>query len=67
MQAASVVTEQEIQDLAATIGELAEIAPEIDFEFYLSITARGEQPSPEVLEQINETLRKAADELKFNK
>ena len=67
MQAASVVTEQEIQDLAATIGELAEIAPEIDFVFYLSITARGEKPSPEVLERINETLRKAADELKFNK
>lgn len=65
-QAASVVTEQEIQDLAATISKLVEIAPEIDFKFYLSITARGEQPSPEVLERINETLRKAAAELKFD-
>ena len=67
MQAASPLTETEIQDLAETIGGLAEIAPEIDFQFYLSITARGEQPSPEVLERINETLRKVADELKFSK
>lgn len=66
-QAASSLTETDIQDLAETIGELAEIAPEIDFEFYISITARGEQPSPEVLERINETLRKVADELKFSK
>lgn len=68
MRAESSLTETGVQNLANTIGDLTEIASEIDFEFYISITAttEGEQPSPEVLEQINETLRKVADELKFS-
>ena len=60
------LTETEIQDLTETIGDLFEIAPELDFKFRISITAEGEPPSNEVLEQINEALRKVADQLKFN-
>ena len=64
--AESHLTETEIQDLPETIGDLFEIAPELDFKFRLSITAEGEPPSDEVLEQINEALRKVADQLKFD-
>ena len=67
LRASSPLTETEIQDLAKTIGELAEIAPEVDFQFHISITAttEGEQPSSEVLARLNEHLRKIADQLKF--
>ncbi len=66
-QAASTLTETEIQDFAKIIGDLTEIAPDIDFQFHISITAttEGGQPSSEVLAQINEHLRKIADKLKF--
>ena len=64
--AESPLTETEIQDLAEMIGDLFEIAPELDFKFQISITAEGESPSKEVLEQINEALRRVADQLKFN-
>ena len=62
----SSLTETEIQDLSRTIGNLLEIAPELDFKFRIAITAEGDPPSAEVLEQINETLRKVTDQLKFN-
>ena len=64
--AESPLTETEIQDLAEMIGDLFEIAPELDFKFQISITAEGESPSKEVLERINEALRKVTDQLKFN-
>ena len=62
----SYLTEVEIQDLSEIIGALFEIAPELDFKFRISITAEGEPPSNEVLEQINEALRKVTGQLKFN-
>ena len=64
--AESNLEEKEIQDLAEIIGDLIEIAPELDFKFRISITAEGEPPSDEVLEKINEVLRKVADQLKFD-
>ncbi len=64
--AESNLTETEIQDLTGTIGDLFEIAPELDFKFRISITAEGEPPSDEVLEQINEVLRKVTEQLRFD-
>ena len=64
--AESNLTEIDIQDLSETVGNLFEIAPELDFKFRISITAEGEPPSDEVLEQINEELRKITDQLKFH-
>ena len=60
------LTETEIQDLSGTIGNLIEIAPELDFKFRIAITAEGEPPPNEVLEQINEALRKVTGQLKFD-
>ena len=62
----SLLTEIEIQDLAETVADLADIAPELDFQFRVTITAEGEPPSNEVLEKINEALRKVTDKLKFD-
>ncbi len=64
--AESPLTEIEIQDLSGVIGDLIGAAPELDFKFRISITAEGEPPSTEVLEQINEALRKVTDQLKFD-
>ena len=64
--AESELTEMEIQDLTETIGDLATIAPELDFKFRISITAEGEPPSNEMLEKINEALCKVTDKLKFD-
>ena len=60
------LTEIEIQDLAETVADLADIAPELDFQFRISITAEGEPPSKEVLEKINDALQKVTDKLKFD-
>ena len=60
------LTEIEIQDLAGTVADLADIAPELDFQFRISITAEGEPPSKEVLEKINDALQKVTDKLKFD-
>ena len=62
----SLLTEIEIQDLAETVVDLAEIAPELDFQFRVTITAEGEPPSNEVLESINDALQKVTDKLKFD-
>ena len=64
--AESELTETEIQDLAETVADLADVAPELDFQFRITITAEGEPPSNEVLEKINEALRKVTDKLKFD-
>ena len=64
--AESLLTETEIQDLSETIGDLTEIAPELDFKFRIVITAEGEPPSNEVLERINEAFRKVTDKLRFD-
>ena len=64
--AESELTEMEIQDLTETVSNLANIAPELDFKFRISITAEGEPPSSEMLEQINEALRTVTDKLKFD-
>ncbi len=64
--AESQLTELEIQDLNEMVIDLAEIAPELDFKFRISITAEGEPPSSEILEKINEALRKVTDKLKFD-
>ena len=60
------LTEIEIQDLPEAVADLANIAPELDFKFRISITAEGEPPSNEVLEKINEVFQKITDELKFD-
>ena len=62
----SEITEMEIQDLTEMVADLADIAPELDFKFRISITAEGESPSNEVLEKINDALRKVTDKLKFD-
>ncbi len=62
----SQLTEIEIQDLAEAVADLADIAPELDFRFRVTITAEGEPPSNEVLEKINEALQKVTDKLKFD-
>ncbi len=64
--AESHLTEIEIQDLAEAVADLADIAPELDFKFRVTITAEGEPPSNEVLEKINEVLQKVTDKLKFD-
>ena len=64
--AESYLTEIEIQDLPERVADLADIAPELDFKFRISISAEGEQPSNEVLEKINEALQKVTDKLKFD-
>ena len=64
--AESSLTETEIQDLAGTVVDLAEIAPELDFQFRITITAEGEPPSSEMLEKINKALRKVTNKLKFD-
>ncbi len=64
-RAESHLTGSQIQDLAETVGDLLDIAPELDFKFRISITAEGEPPSDEVLEQVNAALQKVADPLKF--
>ena len=60
------LTETEIQDLAEAVADLANIAPELDFKFRISISAEGKPPSNEVLEQINEAIQKVTDKLKFD-
>ena len=60
------LTEIEIQDLAEAVADLADVAPELDFKFRISISAEGEPPSNEVLEKINEVLQKVTDKLKFS-
>ena len=64
--AESELTEIEIQDLAEMVIDLADIAPELDFKFHISIIAEGEPPSDEVLEKINEVFQKVTDKLKFD-
>ena len=64
--AESRLTETQIQDFAETISDLSEIAPELEFEFRLVVTAEGENPTKEVLEQINDAFRKVTDKLSFN-
>ena len=63
--AESDLTETEIQDLAEAVADLANIAPELDFKFRISITAEGEPPSNEVRKKINEALREVTNKLKF--
>ena len=62
----SYLTEIEIQDLAEAVADLANIAPELDFKFRISISAEGEPPSNEVLGKINQALQKVTDKLKFD-
>ena len=64
--AESQLTELEIQDLTEMVIDLADIAPELDFQFRITITAEGESPSNEMLEKINEALQKVTDKLKFD-
>ena len=64
--AESYLIETEIQDLAEAVADLADIAPELDFKFRISITAEGEPPSKEVLEKIKAALQKVTDKLKFD-
>ncbi len=60
------LTDMEIQDLPETVADLFEIAPELDFKYRITITAEGDQPSDEVLKEINEALQKVTEELKFD-
>jgi hypothetical protein len=63
--AESHLTETEIQDLPQAVVDLLTIAPELAFKFRVTITAEGERPSDEVLEQINEVFGGVAGGLKF--
>ncbi len=60
------LTEIELQDMSEVVSDLIEIAPELEFKFRVSITAEGDQPSDEVLKEINEVLQKVTEELKFD-
>ncbi len=62
----SVLTETEIQDLPDTVSDLIKIAPELDFRYRITITAEGDQPSEEVLKEINDALQNVTDKLKFD-
>ena len=59
------LTETQIQDFAERIGNLSEIAPELEFQFRLSISTEGDRPSDEVFEELNEVLGEVAESLKF--
>ena len=59
------LTETQIQDFAETVSDFSEIAPELEFEFRIVVTAEGETPSREVLEKINDALRTVTDNLEF--
>lgn len=59
------LTEAEVQDLAERIGSLSEIAPELEFEFRLVVTAEGDRPSDEVLKELDEVLGGVRDSLRF--
>ena len=63
--AESELTELEVQELTEMVINLADIAPELDFKFRISITAEGDPPSSEVLEKINTALQKVKEKLKF--
>ena len=60
------LTETEIQDLPETVSDLIEIAPDLEFKYRIVISAEGDQPSEEVLKEINEVLQKVTDKLKFD-
>lgn len=60
------LTDMEIQDIPETVVNLFEIAPELEFKFRISVTAEGDQPSDEVLKEINEALQKVTEKLKFD-
>lgn len=60
------LTEIELQDMSEVVSDLIEIAPELEFKFRVSITAEGDQPSDDVLKEINEALQKVTEELKFD-
>ncbi len=62
----SLLTETEIQDLPDTVSDLFEIAPELEFKYRITITAEGDQPTDEVLKEINEALQKVTGKLKFD-
>ena len=59
--AESYLTEIEIQDLAEAVADLADIAPELDFRFRITITAEGEPPSNEVKEMKKVTDKRSPD------
>lgn len=64
--AESHLTETQIQDFAETISDFSEIAPELEFEFRIVVTAEGETPSREVLDKLNNAFRAVTDNLVFS-
>ncbi len=65
-RAESHLTDMEIQDLSEKVSELGGIAPELEFKYRIIITAEGDQPSEEVLKEINEALQNVTNKLKFD-
>jgi len=47
---------QQIQDFAAIVPDLKRAAAELDFSFRVTITAEGEKPSDELVEELNKLL-----------
>lgn len=54
---------RQLQDFADIVGDLLRLAPELDFIFRLSLTAQGERPAQDRLDQINELLKKVSEGL----
>jgi len=50
------LTAQQIQDFAAVVPDLKRAAAELDFSFRVTLTAEGEKPSDELVEELNKLL-----------
>jgi len=52
------LTPKQIQDFANIVSQLKQAAPELEFAFWVSLTAEGERPSEAVLAKLNALLDK---------
>lgn len=53
LAAEAALTPKQLQDLADTIAQLKQAAPDLEFAFRVFITAEGEPPPAEVLKKLN--------------
>jgi hypothetical protein len=61
LSAEAVLTPKQLQDLVATIAQLKQVAPDLEFAFRVFITAEGERPSDQVLTKLNALLDQVKD------
>lgn len=52
---------QQLQDFAAIVPDLKRAAAELDFAFRVTLTAEGEKPSEELVEDLNKLLAGVTD------